>query len=327
MKTVQHYVSNGAGHKLALFQTYDETKLDKNRNPVVIMPGYGMNSFIFSYHPNGLSLEGSLVEAGFEVWRADLRGQGESLTVGGSDDYSLEDLALTDVRVVLDAVQARSLSSGPKVDVLGCSLGGTLMFIHAVLHPRNKIGAMVAMGSPLRWESVHPLIRIAFSSPAVAGWVHIKGTRRVAELMVPHLAKHVPWLLSVYMNPGITDTGAISDLVKTVEDPNRHVNREIANWVRRKDLLVRRVNITEGVGGLYNPLLCIVANGDGVVPPDTAASAYYRSPSPNKMLLQVGTTEIQMAHADMFVSREAQARVFRPLVAWLQEQNARGTNR
>lgn len=317
MKTHRYEVANGAGHRLALFQTYDEARLDRARNPVVIVPGYGMNSFIFSYHPSGPSLEGYLADAGFEVWRADLRGQGESRAFGGRDDCSLEDLALVDLPAVIGGVLERSRAGRERVDVIGCSLGGTLMFAHAVLDPGHRMGALVSMGSPVRWVKVHPLVRAAFRSPTIAGLVRIKGTRKLAELAVPLLARRTPWLLSMYMNPEITDTTAISELVRTVEDPNRHINRQIARWVRAGDLVIRGVNVSEGLRGVDRPLLCIAANGDGVVPPETAAFPYFQVASREKSLLEVGTREISMAHADLFVSREAHERVFEPLAAWL----------
>jgi hypothetical protein len=75
LQTIEHFVDNGDGWQLSLFQTWDPARLAPGRNPVLIVPGYGMNSFIFSFHPRGLSLEGYLADAGFEVWRADLRGQ------------------------------------------------------------------------------------------------------------------------------------------------------------------------------------------------------------------------------------------------------------
>ena len=46
------------GWQLSLSQTWDPAKLVPGRRPVIIVPGYGMNSFIFSYHPSGPSLEG-----------------------------------------------------------------------------------------------------------------------------------------------------------------------------------------------------------------------------------------------------------------------------
>ena len=51
-----HYVPNGDGWLLALKQTYEPQALDRTRRPVAIIPGYGMNAFIFGYHPRGKSM-------------------------------------------------------------------------------------------------------------------------------------------------------------------------------------------------------------------------------------------------------------------------------
>jgi pimeloyl-ACP methyl ester carboxylesterase len=317
MKTLRHWAPNGAGFRLALYQTFDERRLVPGRRPVLIVPGYGMNSFIFSYHPGGVSLEGFLAERGFEVWRADLREQGETQRDGGSSNFSLEDLALTDLGVAVDKVLSETTTGADRADILGCSLGGALMFTHAVLNPKHRMGTLVSMGSPVRWERIHPLVKIAFSSPALVGMVRVRGTRKIAELALPVLAKRTPWLLSVYMNPEITDVSAVRELVRTVEDPNRHINRQMAEWIQRRDLVVRGVNISEAIAALDNPFLCVVANGDGVVPRETAAFPFHKLRSSKKKLLEVGTDTIAMAHADLFISREAHERVFAPLADWL----------
>jgi pimeloyl-ACP methyl ester carboxylesterase len=78
-----HYVDNKAGWKLELKQCRPPKKAHPRRNPVAIIPGYGMNSFIFGFHPRGLSLEDYLTEKGLEVWSINLRGQGGSQAHGG----------------------------------------------------------------------------------------------------------------------------------------------------------------------------------------------------------------------------------------------------
>jgi pimeloyl-ACP methyl ester carboxylesterase len=319
MKTLRHWAPNGAGFRLALYQTFDEARLVPGRRPDVIVPGYGMNSFIFSYHPGGVSLEGFLAEQGFEVWRADLREQGDTRRDGGSSNFSIEDLALTDVGTVLDKVLAETRTGADRADVIGCSLGGALMFAHAVLNPKHRMATLVSMGSPVRWERIHPLIKLAFSSPSLVGMIRVRGTRKIAELALPVLAKRTPWLLSVYMNPEITDVSAVRELVRTVEDPNRHINRQMAEWIQRRDLVLRGVNVSEAIASLDNPFLCVVANGDGVVPRETASFPFHKLRSTRKKLLEVGTDTISMAHADLFISREAHERVFTPLAAWLAE--------
>ena len=283
------------------------------------VPGYGMNSYIFSYHPRGPSLEGYLAKAGFEVWRVDLRAQGRSVSIGGGEDYGLEDLAVTDLGAAIRAALERTRTTSARADVLGASLGGTIMFVHAALNPAHAIGSMVAMGSPVRWIEIHPAIKLAFSSPTLVGLVRFKGTRKIARLALPHLVRRTPWLLSIYMTAGITDLGAADEMVKTVEDPNRHINREIACWIRDRDLVVKDVNVSEAIRSIKAPLLCVLARGDGIVPRRTAEFPFLSTGSDIKKLIEVGTQDLAMAHADLFVSNEAHARVFEPIATWLAE--------
>ena len=323
MKTSQHLVPNGDGWLLSLTQTYDPERLDPTRRPVLIVPGYGMNSFIFGYHPRGLSLEGFLADRGFEVWRVDLRGQGNALRQGGRDDLSLADLALTDVGVAVNAVLERTRSSAKKVDAIGASLGGSLVLTHATVEKdRHRLGSIVAMGSPVRWVKVHPAVRFLFASPMLIGLVRFRGTRKLAEVGLPLVARFTPWLLSVYMNPNASDVSAAREMVKTVENPNRHVNREIARWIRDKDLVVRGVNVAEALKTLDLPLLAVVANGDGIVPVETASFPYEQSGSARKALLVVGDETLALAHADLFVSNGAHEQVFRPIAEWLLREGA-----
>jgi pimeloyl-ACP methyl ester carboxylesterase len=219
---------------------------------------------------------------------------------------------------VITAALGRSHTGASRVDIIGASLGGTIVFLHAALQQDNRLGSIVAMGSPVRWVDIHPAIKLAFSVPALVGLVRIRGTRRIAGMALPHIARLLPSVLSIYMNASITDVSA--EMVKTVEDPNRHINREIACWIRDKDLVVRGKNLSEAIRSLHNPLLCVLALGDGIVPRRTAEFPYLAAGSRVKRLLEVGTSERAMAHADLFVSNGAQEGVFEPIAAWLAAQ-------
>ncbi len=321
LKTLRHFVSNNDGWHLSLHQSWDELRLVKGRRPVLIVPGYGMNSYIFSFHSSGPSLESYLAHAGFEVWRVDLRAQGSSVSVGGGENYRMEDLALTDLGAAIDAALLYSKTGADRADILGASLGGTLMFVQAVLNENHRMGSLVAMGAPLRWEKVNPFVRALFAWPMLAGAVRIKGTRRLAEIALPHLVKRAPWLLSLYLNPSITDTAAARQMVKTVEDPNRHINRQLAHWIKDKDLILKGVNISQSIGKVTAPFLCVLANADGIVPKQTAEFSYKKIGSKIKKLIRVGDKETKVAHADLFISSESHEKVFAPLSEWLIEHN------
>jgi pimeloyl-ACP methyl ester carboxylesterase len=323
MQTLEHHIPNDDGWELSLFQTHEPRAFDPALPPVMIVPGYGMNSFIFSYHPSGPSLEGYLARRGFEVWRVDLRAQGGSRPFGvgrkglGLDDFRLYDLAMTDLDVAIEAALDRTRSRVAKVSVIGASLGGTILFTHVVLKRDHRVGRMVSIGSPLRWVRVHPVLRAAFVSPTLVGLVRLRGTRKLAEKLLPELVRRAPWALSVYMNPAITDVSAAREMVRTVEDPNRFINREIAAWMRDRDLVVGGVNVAEGLRRLNVPLMVVVAKQDGIVPRETAAFPYEAIGSSEKRLVEVGSREAAMAHADMFVSKHAEESVFVPVAEWL----------
>lgn len=327
-ETRSHAVTTPDGWTLALHHAWDPTRLRAGRRPLLIVPGYGMNSFIFSYHPRGWSMEGWLVERGFEVFRVDLRAQGDARFAGPpaqQERFSLEDLALTDLGASIAATLEHTQGGRDRVDVIGASLGGTFAYAHAALDPAHRIGSIVAIGSPVRWVSIHPVLAAAFHWPALVGQMRLRGTRRLAELLLPQLARFLPWSLSVYMNPSITEISAAREMVRTVEDPNRFVNRQIARWIVDRELRLRRsdgvrVDVGAALASVDVPLLCVVANGDGIVPIDTARWPHDVIGSRDRKLLFVGDEEVRLAHADLFVSNEAHRRVFEPLSRWLEER-------
>lgn len=316
MRTLRHFAFNGDGWELALQKTWDPATLLPDAKPVVIVPGYGMNSFIFGYHPRGRSFEASLVAGGLEVWRVDLRAQGQSQRRGGTDLYGLEHFA-SDLGVAIDAALAHTSTRARQVSVIGCSLGGTIALSHMALDAQHRVGALVSMGGPVRWVAIHPLLRAAFASPTLVGLVPIRGTRTLARTFLPHVLRFAPSLLSMYINPEHIDVAAIDQLTQTVEDPNRYVNRQIAEWIADKDLILRGTNLSAAVRKLDVPLLCVVANGDGIVPRETAEYVYHQAGSADRTLLEVGSKAVRLAHADMFVSGHAEALVFEPVRSWL----------
>lgn len=317
MRVDRHWPKSG-GWALDVRRYSSPERLVRERRPVLLVPGYCMNTTPLGFHPSGPSMIEFLVERGFEVWTSNLRGQGESRSEGGPRDVGFRVLALDDLATAIRHVRAHTETRTERVDVVGCSLGGTYVFAYLAHHPKTHgIGSVVGIGAPLRWPSAHPLLRVAFASPAVARRLRVSGTRSMAGLVLPMIAARAPRLLSIYMNTSIVDLSRADELVKTVEDPIPKLNSEIARWFKSGDLMVGGVNVTEALRGIDRPLLCVVANRDGIVPPAAARSALDVIGSEHKEELGVGDDETWFAHADLFISRLAQERVFTPLAEWL----------
>lgn len=304
------------GWRLHLTRTSAAGRLDRERRPVVIVPGYGMNGFIFGFHPAGTSLVAHLAGRGHEVWVANLRGQGKSRPRSPeSPGPSLRRYAETDLRTAIDAVLKATETRADRVDVLGASLGGSIAYAHLALEPRHRIGALVAIGSPLQWRDVPLLLRIPFRSARVAGLVRIRGTHRMAEVALP-IATRLPALLSLYLNAANVDLTAAPEMIRTVEDPHPRVNSDIAKWMRASDMILRGVNVTESLRHAREPLLVVMANRDGIVPASAALSAR-DAWGAEVDVLRVGDERRWYAHADLFVGHEAPSSVFDPIARWL----------
>jgi pimeloyl-ACP methyl ester carboxylesterase len=316
---VTRFWPEGSGWRLDVRRYSLPERLDRELRPVLLVPGYCMNTTPLAYHPEGPSMIEFLVDRGFEVWTANLRGQGDTESLGGTRNAGFRELALLDLPLSLEQVRDATQTRRAQIDVVGCSLGGTYVFSYLAHHARaGALGSVVGIGAPLRWGKAHPLLRAAFASTWLASSLRVSGTRRVAELALPFIAARFPSLLSLYMNASIVDLSCAAELVKTVEDPIPKLNGEIATWFKTGDLVVGGVDVARALRGSSQPYLCVVANRDGVVPADAAKSAL--DVFAHGELLEVGDDDAWFAHADLFISRHAQQRVFSPVASWLSAQ-------
>jgi pimeloyl-ACP methyl ester carboxylesterase len=124
-----HYVNNHDGWELELRQCYHPHRLNTELRPLMIVPGYGMNAFIFGYHPNGVSMEAALAGKGFDVWSVNLRAQGGSRRKGKKKPYTMADIAKHDIPAAIQGIlKHTAANNADAVDGIGCSLGGTFLY-------------------------------------------------------------------------------------------------------------------------------------------------------------------------------------------------------
>ena len=308
-------VDNGAGWSISI-KRVAARGVPRVAGPALIVPGYGMNSFIFGFPPRGLSLEDYLASRGIETWSVDLRGMGRAKNKGGDADFGLADL-VDDVGVAVDAVIARSEIRSPKVDLIGCSLGAALVFSYLALHPDAPVNCAVNFGGLITWTKIHPALRLAFASTRILEKIRLKHTRTIAGLALPLLVKYAPKLLAIYMHTSSTDTSHAATMVQTVEDPNPHVNVDIAHWLKERELTVRGVNVSRALEAMAYPHMTVLARDDGIVPPEAARTVYEAIGSTDKVILEVGGGEHPMAHADLFLATGSQQLIFEPLAQFL----------
>lgn len=313
-------MNNGDGWILDLRQYFEPSRLDRGRRAVLLVPGYCMNTTPLAYHPTGRSLIEFLTDDGIEVWTANLRGQGDSKRTGGKRNVGFETLICTDLASAVRAVRSEKRSERDEIDAIGCSLGGTFLYAYLALTEDHGVHSVVGMGAPLRWAQRHPALKIAFASPRLAALVRVRGTRAAARRLLP-IARRFPAALSIYMNTDHVDLSDPDRLVETVEDPIPRLNGEIAQWLKNEDLVVAGVDVTERTRRLDRPVLSVYANRDGIVPPHAATAVADVMAGENVDLLRAGDDTTWYAHADLFIGRTCQERVFTPLTKWLRARH------
>jgi pimeloyl-ACP methyl ester carboxylesterase len=323
------YVTTADGWSLALRRTVAPAAFNPASKPLLIVPGYGMNSFIFHFHPRGTSMVRTLAEAGYEVWALDMRGQGESRPENRRPGpASLRNYATIDVPAAVERVVGTTDTQSKKLILVGCSLGGSIAYGYLAATPKPRVAGMIAMGAPLRWTHIHPIIRAAFFSPLLARAVKITRTREMLKNAFP-LVSRVRSLISLYMNPDTIDVSQLDAMTATVEDPDPRVNHDIALWMRTGDMSfpsraaigereeAALINVTEALRHVKLPLLLVVPNKDGIVPEGTAMSAAKAWGGSDVEILRVGDDTNWYAHANLFVADDAPRLVFDPMIDWL----------
>jgi hypothetical protein len=122
------------------------------------------------------------------------------------------------------------------------------------------------------------------------------------------------------MNTANVDLTVADQMIQTVEDPHPRVNSDIAKWLNASDMILRGINVTEALAERREPLLIVLANRDGIVPPAAALSVRDAWGGTDLSTLRIGDDERWYAHADLFVGHEAPTQVFEPIRRWLHER-------
>lgn len=317
------------GWKLHLERTVDLEAFRDELRPILLIPGFAMNKFILGFHPGGRSMISELARAGFEVWALDMRGQGPSHAI---EDRALEPgiwaYAQLDIQSGIDFVLEHTASKQNRVDLIGSSLGGSLVYAHLALHPRiHRVGAVVTLGAPLVWDQCHPILKTLSRFSRLMDAVDLRGSEALVRRILPYFAS-LP-VLKLYVNRAHFALDDAPKLLQTLTFSAPSLNREMAAWVRSRRLLLNGLDIAESLRDLQLPLLAFIANRDGLVPPAAVRSvarywgtAAQQSEGEQRLqFIEVGDDDDWYAHADMFIAPQAPRLVFEPMAKWLEGQS------
>lgn len=151
---ITYYVTTEDGWRLAVHRRMP--KGPDTGAPIILCHGLSSNHHIFDL-PNGPSLMRWLSERGRDVWAPDLRGSGDSDSLGlfKSDaplSWEFEDHLRMDLPVIIDLVQ--KTTGFERVHWLGHSMGG--MLIRAAINQgtHKNLRSAITIGSPIDFSKM-----------------------------------------------------------------------------------------------------------------------------------------------------------------------------
>lgn len=314
--------------------------------PVLLIPGLGSNRFTFGLTRRD-GLPHVLVEAGRDVWLAELRGsrsarhaEPSSCDVTHKLDYDLPAL-------VAHVLAATGKSD---IDLIGHSLGGLLALLFSTRsHAVRKVVTIATPGRVDETVGLLGLLEKAPFFPALARGLEkvVGGLDRLAVTPLARIAGPVPHLaMGRHFLPGAVDAATRRRyLDHAVEDVPGAELAQLMRWALTGELTDARPShnsshtsdnsgdLTADLAAVAVPVLTVFSPRDKVVPEQSAMAAYQRIGSAHKALLRVDRSEQKTrdyGHADILLAPSARRDVLEPIADWLngstqQVKRQRGT--
>jgi len=276
--------------------------------PVLLVHGFGQNRY--SWHLPARSFANYLARAGFDVFNVDLRGHGRSRHFGSRRSRGVEDYVREDLPAAVE--EARALSGGRPVWVVGHSLGGLVAYA-SVPTLTGAVAGTASIGSPydfargsltlgalaffFRALSLAPLPNAPLPLAPVGAAMRM--LRRFAEsplYPIPlrgwHKGSCEPRVLEQYLSLAF-DRAAVTEML------------EMFQWASQKRFGGWESDYVERFEKADLPLLVVAGDNDDLAPPESVQPGYTRSRASDKTY-----RSLPLGHIDLLVGRDA------PLMTW-----------
>jgi polyhydroxyalkanoate synthase len=299
------------------------------RAPVLLVHGYAQNRY--AWHLSRRSFSAYLVEAGYDVFTADLRGAGRSRALGAPAPRHVEELVFEDVPAALDEI-ARA-SGERSAFIIGHSLGAAIACAVAGRSPERVRGVVTLAGLYFFAKKSRLLRALGGAATALREALPIH-LRDDLPLPTDRVGRFLALSRAAWDSP-------LSLLAPLSAWAPRSVEPEVLVESIRRSFEPASLGITlclarMAAGGAFCdtsgrcllapferrsvPLLAACGACDSLIALEDARGAYDRSAARDKTLLYLdGSAEHGrgFGHIDIVMGREAPALVWPAIRAWL----------
>ena len=294
---------------------------DPGGEPVFLCHSALANHYNFAI-PEGKSMVDVLVEAGYDCWVIDLRGNRSSIPPFGKrrSHVSVDDHLMRDIPAALNYV--RNVTGYAKVHWIGHSYGGMLLYAYEQVFGPDYVASGTTLGSPPGFKGVgfkYPslillLLRI---SPGLVSFM-LRGLTPLACLVRPRF--HYLPINWNNMNPEI---GA-AEIFNVLETAPPSVGSELAFWASNDiwSMNSDKLDVVAGLASLQVPLFVIYGGDDPLTPWDTAQNFFCNLPNKDKQLMYLAEEDgyyTNYNHVDLAFAVSGVEEVFEPIADWLKK--------
>ena len=309
---------------------------DPGKLPVVLCHGLGLNATFWTITDRHLPEQ--LLERGYEVFLFDFRGSGESSKAGtvgrvnsrlretflleyGEGDWNVDEIVRYDVPAVLDYV--KGATGRDRVNWVGHSLGGMLMFAHLELSPEPwRVANFVAMGATVTLADApqSDMLRANRNLRKLASVVSPgRLGRPLKYVRLPGLDK----IDRLYYTNSNVDPLTVSRFYGyTLEDTGRSALKQLDPYLETGHFVSadRKIDYAARLAEVKAPVLMVAGDADVMSDVRSTELTFTALGAADKTLVRYGKAEGQRAdygHCDLVWSRYAPDEIFPEIVSWL----------
>jgi pimeloyl-ACP methyl ester carboxylesterase len=281
--------------------------------PVVLCHGLANNHAIMEFRGQQ-NLAKFLSGVGFDCYSVDLRGAGGSRAPDdGPNDANFDDHVKLDLPALVDAVCKHAGSQ--QVVWVGHSLGGLVALAAASSTLKDRIAALVTIGSPVFFRlprRVPFFIRIGY-------WISVWGQfdTTLLRLIAPFAGRGpAPRLVDITANLRNMDPLTQRFLVANVFAPMwSGVLRQLEDWLVNDAFrsVDRSLDYREGIPAFTAPTLVLGGTVDLLAPPDCTRQYFELLRAPVRELQIFGKTyghSAEYGHGDLMVGMQSHVEVY-----------------